>query len=61
MLLKESLVTGVNEILLKNNLNHLENQSQLYLYGHDSINYGDNRNILISTVKYIKDTRRFSI
>ena len=34
---RATLVTGVNEILLKNNLNHLENQSQLYLYGHDSI------------------------
>ena len=53
------LVTGVNEILLKNNLNHLVNQSQLYLYGHDSISYADNSNIL-STLKYIKDTRRFS-
>ena len=41
MLLKEQL-TSVNEILLKNNLNHLENQLQLYLYGHDSIDYADN-------------------
>ena len=57
---RATLATSVNEILLKNNLNHLENQSQLYLYGQDSINYADNRNIIISTVKYIKDTRRFS-
>ena len=54
------LASSVNEILLKNNLNHLENQSQLYLYGHDSINFTDNRKILISTLKYIKDTHRFS-
>ena len=58
---RATLVTSVNEITLKNNLNHLENDSQLYLYGHDSINYADNRNILISTLKYIKDTHRFSI
>ena len=51
---RATLVTGVNEILLKNNLN------QLYLYGHDSISHADNSNILISTLKYIKDTRRFS-
>ena len=57
---RATLVTGVNEILLKNNLDHLENQSQLYLYGHDSISYADNSNIRISTLKYIKETRRFS-
>ena len=49
---RATLVTGINEIL-KNNLNHLENQSQLYLYGHDSISYADNSNIRISTLKYI--------
>ena len=57
---RATLATSVNEILLKNNLNHFENRSQLYLYGHDSINFTDNRKILISTLKYIKDTRRFS-
>ena len=55
-----TLVTNVNEILQKNNLNHLENQLQLYLYGQDFMNYADNRNILSSTIKYIKDTKRFS-
>ena len=57
---RASLTSCVSEILLKNNLNHLGNQLQLDLYGHDSINYADNRKILISTLKYIKDTRRFS-
>ena len=56
---RATLETSVNEIPLKNNLNYLENQSQLYLYGHDSINFVDNRKILISTLKYIKDTCRF--
>ena len=35
---RATLVTSVNEILLKYNLIHLGNQQQLYLYGHDSIN-----------------------
>ena len=48
--------TSVNEILRKSNLNQL----QLYLYGHPLIIYLDNRNILILTIKYIKETRRFS-
>ena len=57
---RATLTTNVNEILLKNNLNHLGNQLELYLYGNDSINFVDNRKILISTLKYIKDSRRFS-
>ena len=57
---RATLVFSVNEILLKNNLNHIEINSQLYLYGHDTINYADNRKILIETLKYIKDTLRFS-
>ena len=56
---RATLVTSVSEILQKHNLDHLENQSQLYLYGHDYINYADNRKIIISTLKYIKDSRRF--
>ena len=39
--------------------NHLGNQSHLYLYGHQTINFADNRKILLSTIKYIKETRRF--
>ena len=57
---KAALVTSVNDILQTNNLDYLENQMQLYLYGHQSINFSDNRKILISTIKNIKDTRRFS-
>ena len=47
MLLKVDLLTRVNEILQKYKLDHLGNQFELYLYGHDSINYVDNyRDIL---------------
>ena len=57
---RATLATSVIDILQRNNLNRLGNQSQLYLYGHQSISFTDNRNILLSTIKYIKDTRRFS-
>ena len=57
---RAALVTSVNEILQINNLNYLDNQLQLYLYSHQSINFSDNRKILMSTIKYIKDTKRFS-
>ena len=56
---RATLMTSVNEILQKNDLDELRNQPQLYLYGHRSINYSDNRKILLSTIRYMKDTRRF--
>ena len=57
---RASLVTSVKEILLKVNLIHLEDQSELCLYGDPSINNIDNKIILLSTIKYIKETKRFS-
>ena len=53
-------MTSVKEILLKVNLIHLEDQSELYLYGDPSINNTDDKIILLSTIKYIKETQRFS-
>ena len=57
---RATLADSVRIILQNNNINYLENQSQLYLYGHQSINSTENRKILLSTIKYIKDTLRFS-
>ena len=57
---RATLVTSVIGILQKYNLNHLGNKSNLYLYGHREIYLIDNRKILVSTIKYIKETRRFS-
>ena len=54
------LATSVIEVLQRYNLNHLGNQSHLYLYGHQTINFPDNRKIILSTIKYIKETKRFS-
>jgi len=53
------LMVNVNEILQRNNLMILANQSYLYLYGHRNINYRDNKKILLSTIDYIKNTQRF--
>ena len=57
---RAALVSIVNEILYKVRLNHLENQSKLYLYGDSSINNSDNKKLMLSTIKYIKETQRFS-
>ena len=57
---RATLAVSVIEVLQNNNLNYLGNHVQLYLYGHDSISDIGNRTILLSTIKYIKDTHRFS-
>ena len=52
---KSNFNNQCNRDFTKNNLNHLCN-----LYGHSSINVIDNRKILLSTIKNIKDTQRFA-
>ena len=56
---RETLASSVNEILLKANKNHFESRLQLYLYGDPSINNSDNKNIILSTIKFIMETQRF--
>ena len=58
---RASLATTVIPILISNNLNHLANDENLYLYGNNSINDNDNKTILVATIKFLKDTNRFSI
>ena len=53
------LATSVIGILLKYNISHLGNLVHIYLYGHRSISYDDNKAVLLSTIKFIKDTERF--
>ena len=55
-----TLAVSVIDILQRYNLNHLGNQPELYLYGHPTLTLTDNRYILLSTIKYIKDTKRLS-
>ena len=53
---RATLAINVIAILQKYNLTHLGNQSYLYLYGHRTINFADNRKILLPTIEYIKET-----
>ena len=58
---RATLASSVIQILQKYNLNHFGNQSHLYLYGHPIINLADNRKIILSTIKYIKESRHPSL
>ena len=53
------LVTRVTAILQQNNLVNLANDCKLYLYGHRTIDFADNKNILLSTINFINETQRF--
>ena len=55
------LMEEVREILDNYNLAHKLSQESLFLYGDSAINVTDNKRILMSTIKYIKSTKRFSI
>ena len=55
-----TLAVNVIDILQRKNLNHLGNHPESYLYGHPTLDLIDNRQILLSTIKYVKDTKRFS-
>jgi len=57
---RATLDSSVILVLLRNNLNHLGNQERLHFYGYDTLNDSDNKTILLSTIKYIKDTKRFT-
>ena len=56
---RATLAINVIAILQKYNLTRLGNKSHLYLYGHHAINFADNRKMLLSTIEYIRKTRRF--
>ena len=55
-----TLLSSVSNILTANNLENLSEKIELYLYGHPSLPTGDNRRILQSTIKFIKESNRFS-
>ena len=55
-----TLIASVSAIVQKYNLEILINQSHLYLYGHRIIVFADNKQIILSTINFIKETRRFS-
>ena len=55
-----SLRTAVMDILLPNKLQHLISNTDLYLYGHSSLSFIENKNIVLSTISFIKESSRFS-
>ena len=57
---RATLMDSVTMILLKYNLVDLANQPHLYLYGHRNIKFADNRIIILSTIKFIKESQRLS-
>ena len=57
---RATLAISVMHILQHNNLTHSTGETQLYLYGHRSLYSLDNKKILLATIQYVKDSRRFS-
>ena len=55
------LISNVEEILNNNNLNLIININavETFLYGHPSLGFLDNQNIVQATLEYIKSTNRF--
>ena len=53
------LRTKVNSILSRNELNVVLS-SNLYLYGHDSLSFHDNRDILLASLEFILNSNRFT-
>ena len=54
-----ALTSTVDNILRKNNLDLIKSVG-IYLYGHPSLSIMDNKNIILSTLAYIKCTNRFA-
>ena len=55
------LARCVIPILQKYDIIHLSNNVELYLYGHNSINFADNKTIVTETIRYIKESKRFQV
>ena len=51
--------TKVIGVLIRNNLDHLRNNKDVYLYGHNSMVNADNKSILLATIEFIKASNRF--
>ena len=53
-------MTSVNVILHDASLDRLDDKSKLCLYGHPSLSNSDNKKVILSTLKYIEETKRFT-
>ena len=47
-------------ILVPKNLHNLSQDPELYLYGHRSLSLVENKTILLATIKFVKDSKRFA-
>ena len=56
---RATLAAKVFNIFSKNNLVHLANNVDIYIYGHPGVSSDDNKEVLLSTIQYIKSTERF--
>ena len=59
-ILRATLVAKVIGILTRNNLDQFRNSERVYLYGHHSLSVNDNRNIMLATIEFVKNSNRFS-
>ena len=53
------LANNVVPILPTHNLALLQNDTKLYLYGHENLSEAENRTIIRETITFIKATNRF--
>ena len=56
-----SLAVEITNILQQYNILNFANNIDFYLYGHPNLSINDNRQVLLSTIKYIKNSQRFPL
>ena len=54
---RENMLSTVSNILILDELHDLVDNVELYLYGNPSLSSADNKIMLLSTIKFIKDTK----
>ena len=56
---RTELINSVNLVLADNPTIDIRDNTELLLYGHSSLNFFLNKQLLCNTIKYVKDTGRF--
>ena len=56
---RETLLLSIDDLLNRVNLPGIRDQYLFFFYGNHRLNNADNRFTLLSTIKFIKDTKRF--
>ena len=54
------LVDSVMNILISKNLQHLSEDVDTFLYGNNMLSKNENKAILLVTIKFVKETNKFS-